>query len=238
MVDFATSLQTLVEETHRPNPVDIDHATIALIRAMNFLKARPYWFNEETSVDLATLGIQEYVIPTTPQAGGIPFDLLRIRVTQIRVGQNWYDPMEQVDIQVIRHLTFFEGNTGYPYLFAIHNQTVYIYTIPNQNFEWRIDYTQDLDRPRYRWDGSSYIFEERVSGTTFKELTPSYTNGWLEHAEELVRARATVELYQLYYKNPENLALAIDNFEVEDSRHRAEDNFFQEGNMRQEVSAL
>lgn len=242
-MDIQTSHQLLLNQIHRQQPDDIDMSMAALIDSMSYWKNQQFFFNEGTALFLVREGVQDYskagptglviggaVPPIDPEATGgvvdaVPVDMLRPKVLQIRVSQNWSAPLPQADISAIRYWTYYEGNTGYPDFFAWWNNTLSLYPIPNSDYTARIDYTRDLNRPRYSWDGTAWLFEELQffpagstlpDGTTATEdqfvwvtLTPTYVNPWLQHAERLVRARALWDLYQNYYDDDANAAKAI-----------------------------
>lgn len=237
-MDFQTTLELTLSQIHRRQAEDIDQATIALIDAMDYWKNQQFFFNEGTSLMLLRKGVQDYskagptglviggpVPPIDPDVTGgvidaVPGDFLRPKSIQVRISSSWSEPLPQVDISAIRHWTYIESNTGYPDFYAWWNQTLSFYPIPQAEYDCRIDYTRDTNRPRKTFDGTSWIFEEEqffANGSTLPDgstatedqflwvpLESTYTNEWLTHAERLVRARALWDLYHNYYDDTEN----------------------------------
>jgi hypothetical protein len=253
MTDIATSQMLLATEVQRFSEEDEEFQLVALIKAMDFLKTYRTFYNEKQTIIRLRAGVQSYSVngpaglnldgppaPLDPSdlSDAIPADMLIPNLLQIRVGQTWYDPMQQVDHSQIRAWTHYEGSLGYPFVYAYWDKQLHFYTIPQDDFPLRLDYTRDLDRPRFQWNGSSWIFESRNSEGAWVALPSNYENEWLEHSEPLLRAWAKWDLYRSFYRDPMNAQAAKENFEEEMDRLDKEKSSREHGNLMQEASAL
>ncbi len=248
MSDFRTNLQLVLSELHRKNAEDIDRATISLIDSMAYHKARRYWFNESEVIDAMVQGQQDYAIANSPNTSGsplnlLPFDWIRPLGMQYKVGQNWYDPMAQEDISYIRTYTYFDGQLGYPDVYAWHDSKIWLYSIPQNPFEWRIDYVRDLNRPRYSHDGTQWVFEEFIfdspSNTwVWVPLTDIYTNEWLVEADAMIRARALFRLHSRFYNDREKATDFFHDWKDEEERLRTQSAMFESENIQQDSTRL
>ena len=99
---------------------------------------------------------------------------------------------------------------------------------------------KDLNRPRFRWDGSQFLFEEQATAAPYawSTISDTYTNGWLSSAESLVRAWAKWDLYLNFYKNEERAQESREVFFAEKDRIRSESVNFSLGDIRQEATVL
>jgi len=230
--NFQTNLNLLIEETHRSAPADIDRATYALIKSMESFSNEPYWFNRVTFEANTIRGVQVYPLPDEPNTNEVlPFDILQIRVSQIRVSEHWYDPMQIVDIAVIREFTYTDDSTlGYPDFFAVYGKNVFLYSIPKENFPWRIDYIKRINQPRYRFDGEwNFEIRDPENPTSYIPIPADFENEWLQHADGMIRAYAKWLLYKDYYNDVENAVIARGSYEEEEYRVRSDDTFQQSG---------
>lgn len=241
-MDIRTVIENGLSEIHRHQPNDEDFFTIALLRAMRFHKSLPFWFNERTWLWTMTKGTYEYkanfdpntVLPSTSILS-LPANIQTPRTIQIKVGQNWWDPMEQTTMSEIREAVFFEGNSGYPDRFAWFNESFFFYSIPQSDFPSRMDYVEDLDRPRYSYDGANWLFEQRdipANPTTWIPLSPTYTNRWLQEGEQMISAWAKWRMYHAYYKDREAAADAWAEYILMKKELQFQKDRFEQGNMR------
>ena len=243
-MDFRTSLETVLTEVHRRQPKDIDMATVALIKAMEFHRSYKFWFNEATWLWTMTTGTFEYLATAAPHDADpdirtIPFDIQQPEVIQIQVGQNFYEPMDQVSIDAIRSNIFFEGQRGYPDSFCWFKRSLFFYSIPQSDFPCRMDYVRDLNRPRFRYDGSNWIFEERNTLTgTWEPLQPTYTNSWLDEGSAMIESWAKWKLYHSMYKDTDAAVGAWAEYQVEKDQLEADKSRYEDGNTRTRESPL
>jgi hypothetical protein len=229
-LDFQTSLQLLLEGVHRTSIADRNRLAVSLVNSMSFHKHRSYWFNGKTYTDQMVTGQQEYTFGTS--TSDVPIRILRIRVSQILVGDTWYDPMTQVPIGSIRDWTYADSTSlGYPDFYAIYDNKIFVYARPQDNFTWRLDYNLDIDRPRARYDGAWHI-ETRTAGdpTIWEDIPQDYENEWLQHAEPMIRAWAEWEFYKNYLNDHDNAGASAAYYREEESNLQGESNFFQQGN--------
>lgn len=246
--DFQTTLQLMLDDLHVSRAEDIDRASTAMFKAMEFFRHQRYWFNERTYNDGLKLGVQEYPRASKPKTVAVdtnlfPFDLLRPISMQIKVGGNFYDPWEIKDIEWIREATFFTGNLGYPDFYAWHNDTIFVYSIPKESFPWRIDYVVDINRPRSRWTGTSwaheaFIFQVGSGEFEWVPISATYTNEWLNHANEMIRNRALFTLFARHYNDREKAQDHYQAYKDEASQLRSTSVAFENETLRQRTTVL
>jgi hypothetical protein len=243
-MDWQTSIQLLLNELGKGHPDDIAQAKISTIKAMEFLRHSEFEFNQETHNWTMVQGQQAY--GATGDFGDQPLtvlssNLLRPKVIQIKSGSTWYAPLKQKDHSIIREWTYVDA-TGYgsPAFYSWWDRQVHVYPLPNTGFTSRIDYVKDLNRPRFRWDGSQFLFEEQATAAPYawSTISDTYTNGWLSSAESLVRAWAKWDLYLNFYKNEERAQESREVFFAEKDRIRSESVNFSLGDIRQEATVL
>jgi hypothetical protein len=247
-MNFQTHLQAILDEAHKSRAEDVDRATRASMEAMDYHKHQHYFFNEAEYEDELKRGQQDYAMAAGPNTTGspvnlMPFDMLRPLVIQIKVGQNWWDPMQLKDQEWIRARTFFDGQFGYSDFYSWHNQKLWFYSIPQSDFTFRMDYVQDVNRPRFSFNGTDWIFEqfEFDSGSNtwvWVPLAASYTNPWLTHAEPMIRYRALFTLYSRYYNDREKSQDFYQSWQDELDDLQARSTMLEHENLRQEVTAL
>jgi hypothetical protein len=146
--------------------------------------------------------------------------------------------MRQVDHSRIREWTYFEGTTGYPFAYAYWDRQLHFYTIPQDDFPLRLDYVRDLNRPRFQWNGSAWVFESQNTEGAWIALASNYENEWLEHAEPLIRAWAKWDLYRNFYRDEKNEESAHRSYLDELWRMEKEKSSKEQGHLVLESTAL
>ena len=233
-ITLRTSLELLLGDTKRRTNKDEDRATIALIKAMEFHAGSDFPFLQETvyfqmlagePTYEATTTWTTYIDPITEEVvwlGSIPLGIQTVKTLQIRVGDNWWEPMGQVNQSEIRERYYNASTNGYPFIFSMYGNRLRVYSTPQSDFTSRMEYLRDPARPRYSFDGTSWIFEQpaffsisdptgphppapqRASNSiVWQALSPEYKNDWLANAEGMIRAWAKWDLYNSYYKDSE-----------------------------------
>ncbi len=235
-MDIQTSQELLLGEMNRRTTEDRNRQLISLIKAMEYHYRDRFWFNSGTYEDSTKTGQQDYAINTLVKSTAdpvflLPHDFLFMLRSQIQVGQNWYDPMQECTFDFIREATFFDGQLGYPDTYAWYDNKIWLYSIPKSDFPWRIDYVKQTQDIRYRWSGAAWIAEQFQFDTGSGEfiwvaLDPTFSNVWLQQAEPMIRAWARWDLYMNYYDDAENAAKARAVYDTEKRRIRANNNSF------------
>ena len=195
--------QRILQDLHRElEPEDQDQAMIAIIDAMEFYSDDRHWWNEKSIIFDLVEGQQAYSLAEDE----VPPDLVRPRSLQVNLTGNWSEPLPQVPIEDIRYWTYNDTvTTGYPTIWAWYAKQLWFYRIPNGVYQCRFDYVADVNRPRYRVNGTGgWVFEMLVfnSGSGQFEwvtLTPEYTNEWLDNTARMIRTRAKLDLYANFY---------------------------------------
>lgn len=109
---------------------------------------------------------------------------------------------------------------GFPeYYCWLGDGSIRVYPVPHTNLVADFYFIIDAHRPRYFWssEDNDWSFEQlAVQNNTgandhwqWEELSPEFTNMWLEHAEPLIRARARFDLYANFYSDAGAAQLAL-----------------------------
>lgn len=129
----------------------------------------------------------------------------------------YQQPLRQVAIEELWAMQGGPGqlrtsSTGYPTCFAWlqasdgTSNSIRIAPAPHVDLIVDCFYVQDAHRPRYRWDGEAWAFDQLTlnsfDGSQFWQWTPmvpTFENIWLTNAEPLIRARAIYDLQLNFY---------------------------------------
>jgi hypothetical protein len=231
--NLLTMQKRIEQEIHKPGHTD--QVRISIITAMNWYKHMEFYFNQGTHEFELTTNVQSYpkeesIVAGVVSTAGWPADIERIIDTYVKVGGSRWLKMRQCSIDEIRYLTPTSTTVGVPEKYAYFEEKIWLTPIPNDSSSTpiRIDYVKDLGIPTYAWVGSEWKFYSPGSAAL---LHDSFTNRWLDDAEELIRTRAKYDLYQHYYDDAENAqkmaqheSVSLGNLRSRNDAYNAEQN--------------
>ena len=181
----------------------------ALISAMRHYRYHHFWFNEGNVEWDTILGKQSY----KPNSGAdddyedntFPTDLLRPVQIYMQVSDRWHN-LRGVTMDEIRWNVPTDSTDGYPDEWAWFAEQMWFAPVPNGAYTVRMDYVKDLGIPTYQYESGIWTFYANEVDSEL--LYDAYTNAWVVHAEELIRARAKADLFTNYYKDDANTSRA------------------------------
>lgn len=145
---------------------------LAILSAVNFYKTDRFWWNESRS-DASTVADQEYY--------GLPADFLALDFIGVTVSSRYYQLVPK-SAHEIDEINWGAGTyTGYPAYFALYENNLRLYPIPNAVYTLRIAYLKQL--------------------TALSASADS--NEWTVTAEELIRLHAKADLLENVIRGPE-----------------------------------
>lgn len=229
MSNWRTAVELVKLDTHRAKePVDINRAEVAVARAFEHFASTPFWFNQETAYWKTVSGTQKYIKnlgnapytedwdettfsvldSTIPHDLQIPLD----RRTYLKTTGDIWSPLKMVTMDEIRYYTYNSSTTGYPTVFGYFNEAIYLYSVPNDEYGIRMDYVKSEDIPVVRHPGGGTSFKvylrsvdpEDPTTVQYNEVTDPWEHPFLEHAMDLITARARWEIYTQHHDDQEN----------------------------------
>lgn len=139
----------------------------AINRAIKYYQGRRFWFNETTGT-FTTVADQR----TYGSADGLPSDIVEIDFLKIAL-TSLDDPITPRTYSWIENIDLGNNLTGEPTDYALYQEKVYLYPIPDATYTITVSYQQ-----------------------SYSELSSdSDTNDWTTEAEDLIEARARWWLY-------------------------------------------
>jgi hypothetical protein len=181
----------------------------ALISAMRHYRYHHFWFNEGVATFQTILSKQSYKANDGSdddyEVNTFPSDLLRPVQIYMKISDRWHN-LEGVTFDEIRWNVPTDSVEGYPDEWAWFNEQMWFAPVPNGAYTVRIDYVRDVGLPTYQYQGGVWTFYKNE--VTAELLSDTYTNEWIVHAEELIRARAKADLFVNYYKDDANASRA------------------------------
>lgn len=199
-VDLRSIVARVKREIHRQRSIDEDAIKMEICSAIQHYAGHRFFFNEGnytfyTIADQGEYGAESEI----GLQDGYPADLLKpdiVRIDTTGGTVERYCPLERKTIQEIRDWQF-SSQSSRPQMYAWHHMKMILWPAP-QTADWpvQIDYVVDIGTPRYSHDGTSFSYEESVSGSTITDL---WASPWFTHAEELIRARTLWGLQMNYY---------------------------------------
>ncbi len=160
----------------------------AIALSIRHYETQPWWFLE-TQADIVTVNGTEYY--------DLPSDFGSTEVSLvIAINSNTYPLIKRSYSYIEDVYTAGAIFSGYPSDYAIYQQQIRLYPVPNGAFTATMSYVQKLGIPAS--DGAS--------------------NAWTDDCEPMIRARAEWQLYSLRYHDTEAAAVAK---QVEADAHTA-----------------
>ncbi len=145
---------------------------LAILSAINFYKTDRFWWNE-CRADASTVASQEYY--------GLPADFLALDFIGVTVSSRYYQLVPK-SAHEIDEINWGAGTyTGYPAYFALYENNLRLYPIPNDVYTLRIAYLKQLTALSAAGD----------------------SNEWTVTAEELIRLHAKADLLENVIRGPE-----------------------------------
>lgn len=173
-----TQLKTRVAtDINRTALIDTE-VSAAVQSAIDFYANEPFWFKESRNVAVTVDGTEYYDLPSNigPSIQSINITISGNKYPLERVG---YNKIEEVYVPSTTY-------TGHPQVFAIYDEKIRLYPIPDAS------YTLSM---------SNYLNLDDLSASTD-------TNAWTTHGFELIRYRAGSDLWLNYLHNPSMSAAA------------------------------
>ncbi len=144
----------------------------AILSAIEFYKTDRFWWNESRST-AATVASQEYY--------GLPADFLSLDFIGVTVSSRYYQ-LTPKSAHEMDSINWGAGTyTGYPAYFALYENNLRLYPIPNAVYTLTIAYLKQL--------------------TALSAAADS--NQWTVAAEELIRLHAKIDLMENLIRGPE-----------------------------------
>ena len=171
MTDFGTMTNRVLRDLTRTKPNDLTaHAQDEIKTSIAHYEKRRFWFVEGRATASTTSGTEYYALPT---------DFLDEDIISIQVN-NWTYPLIKRTWGTIEDW-FVQSNTflGYPTDFALYQEQIRLYPIPNGTYTLTISYYKQLDS--LSADGD--------------------TNAWMVEGEELIRTHTEERIYRLKIKD-------------------------------------
>ena len=135
------------------------------------------------------------------------------------------------------HYTWLDGPT----------RSIRIYPTPNVDLVADVYGSTDAYRPRYSWTANNWLFEQlefsqgNLADTLVWEwvtLRPTFTNVWLQFAEQMIRAWARHYLYANFYGDQKMMQVAGGQVQREEERMMLEKVAGSGGNLYIKPSSL
>jgi len=137
----------------------------AIQSSIDFYRTQRFHFNEGKAVRNTADG-SEFV--------GLPTDYLELDTLGVTVTQRYYQLIQKTH-DWVDEINWGAGTwKGFPYIFALYEQNIRLYPIPNDIYELKLSYLKDLSD---------------LSAT-------ADTNAWMTIGEELIRSRSKVDLLE------------------------------------------
>jgi hypothetical protein len=211
--------ESLLLEIARSTTTHVDQVYITLIRAMKHYKYTQFWFNEKigtvmkinkSQIEYRRIGSSYNNQEVTE---GFPADFLGPKALFIRKELDdtptYEDHRYQLfpkDLDWIREYNYTSDTTLVrPGWYTFQGDVLLVAGVPDANYELRLDYLKDLNIPYYRFQDSTWKFYTPDD----TNLNPdTFTNEWLEYAEELIRQRAKWDIYMSLYDDEDKAAKA------------------------------
>ena len=162
MSDFGTMTTRILDELNRTDLTS--QAQSAIQTSIKFYENRRFWFTEGRATASTTSGTQYYALPT---------DFLDIDSITITVNSNTYKLTLRLYDRLEDWFVASSTYTGQPTDFAIYQEQIRLYPVPNGTYTLTISYHKKLTA---------------LSGDTD-------TNAWMVQGEELIRNHAEGLLY-------------------------------------------
>ena len=144
----------------------------AIQSSINFYRTRRFRFNEARAVR-NTAANDEYV--------GLPTNFLELDTLGVTVNSRYYQLLRKTH-DYLDEINWGAGTwTGFPTLYALYEENLRLYPIPDDTYELKLTYMKDLDD---------------LSAT-------ADTNAWMTNGEELIRTHAKIDLLESVIRGPE-----------------------------------
>lgn len=201
-VQWSTLVATILEEIAKPSGGPDEQAVKrSIINALRNYRYNHFWFNEAVAQWTTVADQQAYFSDPDDGDNDFPEDLLRPINLYMKWSDSWH-PLKGVTSDQVRWDVRTDSTTGYPDEWAWLENKMYLAPVPFDAFTARMDYVKDVGCPWYRYqNGNWQYFEDESSTTAIKD---QWTNPFLLHAEELIRAHAKADLFLNYYKDDAN----------------------------------
>jgi len=170
MSTYGTMQDRIADEINRTDLTS--QIRLAIQSAIDFYRTHRFNFNEGKAVR-NTAASDEYV--------GLPTDFLELDTLGITVNSRYYQLVEKTH-DYLDEINWGAGTwTGFPYFFALYEDNIRLYPIPNDIYELKMTYLRDL---------------ADVSAT-------GDSNAWMTNGEELIRLHAKIDLMENLIRGPE-----------------------------------
>ena len=157
MSDLGTMENRIADELNRTDMTS--HARTAILTAVKHFEGERFWFSEERAT-ASTVASQEWY--------DLPTDFRGVDSITVTINNNAYPLIERTYNELEDWNISSSTYTGYPTDFAIYNDQLRLYPIPNDAYTLTISYIKNLS----------------------SLATATDTNAWMVEAEELIRSRA------------------------------------------------
>lgn len=170
MSTYGTMQDRIADEINRTDLAS--NIQLAIKSAIKFYSTHRFFFNEGKAVRDTADG-DEFV--------GLPDDYLELDTLGITVNQRYYQLINKTH-DWVDEINWGAGTwKGFPYIYAIYEQNIRLYPIPNDVYELKMTYLREFD-----------------------ELSASAdTNPWMKTGEELIRTRSKVDLLENVIRGPD-----------------------------------
>jgi hypothetical protein len=177
MSTFATMRARIREELNRGSSYDsvINRAIDSAI-----VYYRRFAFNSTRSTTNAVAGVEYYVLPT---------DFIEADHMRLEESSSDWDPMIEVTYDWIEDHRRNADYRSRPQKYAIQNQELRVWPVPDQSYTFRMTYHSALTE---------------VSASA----SDAATNAWMTDAEELIRLHAEADILETYIGGPDQAAKA------------------------------
>lgn len=157
MSNYGTMIGRVLEDVARDDITSV--ASTAILTAIKHYEGTRFWFNEGRSTRSTASGTEYYAVPSDFK----DLDSLTITVNSwtYQLNQRSYDELED---SYVSNTTY----TGYPTDYAIYQEQIRLYPIPNGTYTLTMSY-------------------QRTLGTL---SVSADTNAWMVEGEDLIRSRA------------------------------------------------
>lgn len=197
--DIWTKLQN---ELDRADSTTLGFIKSEVISAIQHLSVERFPWNERKFASFNTVaGTQDYALPTTDSAA-VAIRVIEIDSLTVTIS-NHANVLDKVSIQTIEEWTNNSTHRSHPYCYAVYNQRIWLYPIPNGT---------------YAINGKGLVDINNLTSAS----AGSGTNAWLEekNGEELVRTLARAKLLANYMKDYEAATEALGQHGALLARHR------------------
>lgn len=180
MSNFGVMVETIRDDINRGSAYD-SRIKKAIESAIKVYRSQRFWFNTQRAT-AGTLAGYEFI--------PLPDDCIEIDHMRVTDSSNDSDSMTEVTYEWIEDHRDAD-DTGEPWKFAVHQNQIHLYPVPDGAYTLTMTYHRDLTE---------------VSASA----SDAATNAWMTDAEEMIRMRAMADLYQVHLRGPESRQTAQD----------------------------